>query len=115
MEQGISTKKPDTQAAGDGHALHGRRSPAVGRGRKAPEQSSRGDGRSPRKTGEEVGAREQGHLSPGVGTPLADTDKQHPLTLDQGGLEYSEANGGDIRGPTMYRDCVDGRRRGPSF
>lgn len=79
MEWGIPTKKHDTQAA-----EYGRRSPAAGRGRKAPEQSSPCGGQTPRKTGEEVGAREQGHLSPGVGTPLADTDKQDPLTQDQG-------------------------------
>lgn len=41
-------------------------------------------------------AREQGHLSPGVGTPIADTDKQDPLTQDQGGLDQLEANGGTL-------------------
>lgn len=97
-ERGAPTRNHGTQAVGRGIVEHGRKSPAAGRGRRVPEQGSPGDRQGPGKTGEEVRAKEQGHLRPGIGTlivdygitghkdinPLKSLNKQDPMTLGQG-------------------------------
>lgn len=109
-ERGIPGKKRDYMTVGDGSTSHGRRSPTVGRGRKAMEESFPGGGGSPRNMREEAGAREQGRTSPGVGSPSAYIEKQDLSTQDKDVLEHVEANGGTLE-DIQCRDYIQGERR----
>lgn len=81
-ERRASTPNYGTQAAGRGLMEHGRRSPAAGRGRKAPEHGTPGARQSPLRMGEEVMAPEQVYAMPPGGT----------LATDHGSIRHKDMN-----------------------